>query len=67
MTVLAHLPVAGTFGIGTKCPDWQGAWLCHSCHTYIDGEGRNDWKCRFTALRNQIDRMLRRGYLRLDR
>lgn len=44
--VLAHMPIAGNHGMGTKCDDWWGAYLCHECHTYADGHGRKDWAWR---------------------
>ena len=32
--VLAHLNGGG---VGTKNPDWQGAYACSSCHEFLDG------------------------------
>jgi hypothetical protein len=53
-TVLAHLNIAGHFGRGIKAADWPwGVWLCHSCHDYVDREGKGDWKTKFRALGQQ--------------
>lgn len=41
-TVSAHcnLTVHGK-GIGIKCPDCLVAWLCHECHSLLDGQTGN--------------------------
>jgi len=49
--VLAHLPIAGVAdaGMGGKCLDLWGAWLCRGCHDRADfGDYRNDieWRAR---------------------
>jgi hypothetical protein len=49
--VLAHLPIAGVAdaGIGGKCLDLWGAWLCRGCHHEADhGEFRQEieWRAR---------------------
>ena len=63
-TVLAHLNVAGEFGMGMKSADFPyGVWLCHRHHTYVDGEGRNDWKTRFTCVTRQVREYVRLGVL----
>ena len=36
-TVLAHIGIAGTRGIGFKPVDLCGTWACSSCHAVIDG------------------------------
>ena len=63
--MLAHLPVAGTFGMGLKCPDWQGALLCYQHHAYADGEGRADWKFRFTAMCKTWTYWIQEGLIKL--
>jgi len=35
-TVLAHLPVWGHQGTGTKPPDICGAFMCSACHDVVD-------------------------------
>jgi hypothetical protein len=66
-TVLAHLNIAGHFGKGLKANDFpRGVWLCHACHTYVDGEGRGDWKIKCRALGQQMERYLTEGVIRLE-
>ena len=36
-TVLAHIRLAGTAGVGQKPPDTCGVWACSACHDEIDG------------------------------
>lgn len=36
-TVLAHYRMAGTWGVGYKPNDLQGAWACSACHDACDG------------------------------
>lgn len=62
-TVLAHLRVGGNAGVGMKPPDWHALYACHSCHTYIDGEGRGDYKIQLIGYLRQIDRWLADGRL----
>lgn len=38
-TVLAHLNGGG---MGMKAPDWQGAYCCSACHSWLDGGWTND-------------------------
>lgn len=35
-TVLAHIGIAGTRGMGYKGPDLAAAWCCSDCHNVID-------------------------------
>ena len=35
-TVLAHFRLMGVSGLGIKSPDLIGAWLCSSCHDWVD-------------------------------
>jgi hypothetical protein len=63
-TVLAHLNISGHFGKGLKANDFPwGVWLCHACHSYVDGEGRGDWKIKFRALGQQMERYLTEGII----
>ena len=39
-TVLAHVRLAGTCGVGIKPSDWQGAWACSACHDECDRRTR---------------------------
>lgn len=39
-TVLAHIRMAGTCGMGLKPPDTCAAWCCSACHDLIDGRAR---------------------------
>ena len=36
-TVLAHIGIAGTRGMGLKPVDLCGCWACDACHSVIDG------------------------------
>lgn len=36
-TVLAHIRIAGTCGVGMKPPDTQATYACSACHDAIDG------------------------------
>lgn len=40
-TVLAHVRMIGISGMGTKAPDWFGAWSCSACHDYVDNRRKN--------------------------
>lgn len=63
-TVLAHLPIAGEFGVGMKTDDLIGAHVCATHHAYLDGpEGRQDWRTRFLALVRTLRRLQRLGLL----
>jgi len=35
-TVLAHIGIAGTRGMGFKGPDWCATFACSSCHDVLD-------------------------------
>ena len=63
-TVLAHLRVGGNAGVGIKPPDHHALYACHGCHTYIDGEGRGDYKIQLIGYLRQIDKWLAEGKLR---
>jgi hypothetical protein len=65
--VLAHLPIAGVAdaGMGGKCLDLWGAWLCNHCHHEADhGEFRDDiyWRARM-VYRTQC-RLVEQGILK---
>jgi hypothetical protein len=65
-TVLAHLNAAGHFGMGLKAPDFPwAACLCATCHRYVDGDGRGDWKTKFLAMGRQMEAYARDGVVRL--
>lgn len=65
--ILAHLNVAGEFGMGLKAADFPyGVWLCCEHHAYIDGPGRNDWKTRFICVTRQMREYARIGALKLE-
>lgn len=44
-TVLAHLPIAGTSGMGLKAVDLCATWACSSCHDVIDGRAPHPGDC----------------------
>ena len=35
-TVLAHLRMFGSAGMGSKPPDWFAVYACHACHDALD-------------------------------
>lgn len=51
--VLAHMPMYDA-GMGQKCSDFFGIYLCDEHHKYMDTEGRDDFEFRLLNYRKQI-------------
>lgn len=50
-TVLAHINIAGNFGMGLKAGDDESLFLCHEHHTDLDtSSNRAEWLVRFVLL-----------------
>lgn len=65
-TVAAHisLPYAGfQGGMGSKTHDFMCAHLCHQCHTYYDGIGRNEHGTRSFLVLVTLRRLFEQGVI----
>ena len=71
-TVLAHLSArceGATKGMAQKVPDWQGAWLCPSCHDRADGRVRmgedlqNNLRWRQMVILETLSRLRQQGQI----
>jgi len=61
--VLAHLRLGFNSGVGIKPPDHHAMYACFSCHSYIDGEGRGDYKIMLGGYLRQIDKWTEEGVI----
>jgi hypothetical protein len=61
-TVLAHVRLAGTCGVGMKSPDLLGSWACSNCHDLIDGRASGAFTKTYT--RDQVKLMHLEGMAR---
>jgi hypothetical protein len=59
-TVYAHLPDE-TKGMGTKSCDLSGAFLCSSCHDFVDGRVKHD------VPKEELEQIMRRAQTRTMR
>ncbi|WP_096777524.1 DUF1364 domain-containing protein [Wohlfahrtiimonas populi] len=57
-TVLAHVPIKGSAGMGQKTIDLIGTWCCSNCHDVIDGRVKSQFS------REEIDNMKYEGMIR---